>query len=123
MLSRLRTVLRGRHCEAVAERWLSAHGLVTIARNFTVRGGELDLVMAEGTTVVFIEVRFRKSGRFMGALESVTPAKQARVAHAAAVWLQLNPSLAERVCRFDVVGIEGDGDHPRISWIKHAFTA
>jgi len=123
VLTRLSTVLRGKHYEALAERWLSAQGMVTLARNFAVRGGELDLVMSEGSTVVFVEVRFRKSGRFVGALESVTPTKQARVAHAAAVWLQQNPALAGRACRFDVLGIEGVGERPRISWIKDAFTA
>lgn len=123
MLTRISAVLRGKHYEALAERWLSAQGLMTLARNFNVRGGELDLVMAEGSTVIFVEVRFRKSGRFVGALESVTAAKQARVAHAAAIWLQHNPALAERACRFDVIGIEGAGERPRISWIKNAFTA
>ena len=49
--------------------------------------------------------------------------RKARVAHAAAIWLQHNPALAERACRFDVIGIEGAGERPRISWIKNAFTA
>ena len=123
MLKALNTRLRGKTYEAEAERWLMARGLRPLARNFTTRGGELDLIMEDGATLVFVEVRFRASGRFVGALESITPTKQRRVLHAAACWLQRNPAQNTRPCRFDVVGIEGVGESCRIAWIKAAFTA
>ena len=123
MLNGLNTRLRGKTYEMQAEQWLVAQGLRPLARNFTTRGGELDLVMEDGSALVFVEVRFRASNRFVGALESVTPSKQRRVLHAAACWLQRNPGQAARACRFDVVGIEGVGESCRIAWIKSAFTA
>lgn len=119
----MNTRLRGKTYEAQAERWLRERGLRTVMRNFTTAGGEIDLIMDDATTVVFVEVRFRASGKFVGALESVTPRKQRRVLHAAACWLQRNPAQAARPCRFDVVGIEGVGDSCHVTWIKSAFTA
>jgi putative endonuclease len=123
MLKALNTRLRGKTYEIQAEHWLVAQGLRPLARNFTARGGELDLIMEDGPALVFVEVRFRASNRFVGALESVTASKQRRVLHAAACWLQRNPAQGTRPCRFDVVGIEGVGESCRIAWIKAAFTA
>lgn len=98
--------------------YLSAHGLVLLARNYRVRVGELDLVMAEGAELVFVEVRRRAGAGFGGAAASVTPAKQCRLRRAAQVF------LAERYgrrgwppARFDVVAIEGT----RLHWIRAAF--
>jgi len=119
----MNTRLRGKTYEAQAEAWLLGRGLRALARNFTTSGGEIDLIMEDAATVVFVEVRFRTSGKFVGAVESVTSRKQRRVLHAAACWLQRNPEQAARPCRFDVVGIEGIGDSCRVTWIKSAFTA
>lgn len=113
------TVARGREYEARAERWLLSQGMETLARNFRAKGGELDLIMRDGTAVVFVEVRYRAGAARGGALESVTLAKQRRIAQTAAVWLQRHASHAGRPCRFDVVGIEGN----HLVWIKDAFPA
>ncbi len=104
--------------EQVALDYLLSRGLRLVARNFRVRVGELDLVMADGDQLVFVEVRRRASTRFGGAAASVTPAKQRRVRRAAQAFL-----VAARVegawpaARFDVVAIEG----ARIDWIPAAF--
>ena len=98
--------------------YLSARGLQLLERNYRVRVGELDLVMADGSELVFVEVRRRASSAWGGAAASVTAAKQARVRRAAQVF------LAERCgprgwppVRFDVVAIEGE----RLDWIRAAF--
>jgi putative endonuclease len=104
--------------EQVALDYLLSRGLRLVARNFRVRLGELDLVMADGDQLVFVEVRSRASTRFGGAAASVTPAKQRRVRRAAQAFL--GTALGARTwpaSRFDVVAIEGT----RIDWIPGAF--
>lgn len=107
--------------EARAERFLSRHGLVPLTRNFKCRAGELDIVMSDGETTVFIEVRYRKSSRFGGAAASVGPHKQRRIQLAAELFLLQRPWLANRPCRFDVFAIEGNPEKPTVNWIRNAF--
>ncbi|RYF04179.1 MAG: YraN family protein [Oxalobacteraceae bacterium] len=96
---------------------LQQHGLTLVERNFSCRGGELDLVMRDGATVVFVEVRRRASGAFGGAAATIGRAKQARLQAAANTWLQryrMPPA-----CRFDVVAIDGGV----LSWLRNAIDA
>jgi putative endonuclease len=102
--------------EQVARRHLEAQGLKFVAANVACRQGELDLVMRDGGTLVFVEVRYRASDRFGGAAASVDRHKQARLAAAAGYYLSRHPT--DLPCRFDVVAIGGDGG---IRWIRHAF--
>lgn len=60
--------------EAAARRWLESKGLRFIAANVRERGGEIDLIMRDGKTTVFVEVRYRRSGLYGGAAASVTAA-------------------------------------------------
>jgi len=108
---------QGREGEQAALRYLSRHGLALVEANFTCRGGEIDLVMRAGDTLVFVEVRQRTDARHGGAAASITPAKIRRLLRAAQVYLQRFPSLPP--CRFDVVAI--DGGH--IDWIRNAIEA
>ena len=113
----------GRGGEALAERYLAARGYRLLARRFRLRNGELDLVMEDGATVVFIEVRTRRSTRFGDPLESVGPLKRSRIVRAARVFLGAR-SLHERPCRFDVVSVLVLGaDPPRIDHRVDAFRA
>ena len=114
---------KGLHYERLAEEYLVRHALRLLHRNYNCRVGEIDLIMEDGATLVFVEVRFRESARFGGALESITPKKQARVMRAAANFLQHTPRTAERPCRFDAVGITGSHAPLNICWIKGAFSA
>jgi putative endonuclease len=102
--------------EALARRYLESQGLRFVAANVACRQGELDLVMQDGGTLVFVEVRYRASERFGGAAASVDARKQARLLAAAGYYLARHPTNLP--CRFDVVAI-GAGD--RMRWIKHAF--
>jgi putative endonuclease len=105
---------KGAAGEQAAADDLAKRGLAVIARNFRVRGGEIDLVCRDGDTVVFVEVRVRSRGDYGGAAASITPAKQTRLVLAARHWLA---GHGEQPCRFDCVAIEGE----RIEWIRDAF--
>ena len=83
----------GRAAEDRALKELSAAGLRLVARNFRCRLGEIDLVMREGDTLVFVEVRQRRSARFGDAAESVTAAKQRKLQAAAALFVAWHPAL------------------------------
>lgn len=100
---------------------LQQAGLALLARNFTTRHGELDLVMRHGDTVVFVEVRHRVRATHGDALNSITASKQARLISAAQLWLAAHPQHAQRPCRFDVVCYDGPVDDARMSWLRDAF--
>lgn len=110
------TTAIGRDKERLAERFLIARGLRLIARNHRCRVGEIDLVMRDGDTLVFVEVRYRRSTRHGTPAESVGPRKQRRLALAAAHYLQRHPTMLP--CRFDLISMTGTDD---IQWVKHAF--
>jgi putative endonuclease len=104
--------------DAVA-RWYSESGYSVLARNWRVREGEIDLVVRSGATIVFCEVKTRRSVAFGTPAEAVTPRKQARVRKLAVRWLGDNHSRAE-VLRFDVASVRPDG---RGGWIVDVLEA
>lgn len=114
---------RGDAAEAAALAMLQAHGLQLLARNAASRGGELDLVMRDGATIVFVEVRYRATRRFGGGAASVDAGKRRRLVHAARAFLAGHPQMAEAPCRFDVVDADGDPDAPTLTWLRAAFDA
>jgi putative endonuclease len=119
----LKTADEGRRWESAAESFLRREGLKTLERNYRCRLGEIDLVMRDGASLVFVEVRFRhRAGHGSGA-ESVTRAKQRRLARAAASFLGRHPRWSARPCRFDVVSIGLIDGSPKTDWIKNAFNA
>jgi putative endonuclease len=97
--------------------YLLRQGLQLRTRNFRCKGGEIDLIMSERDTLVFIEVRKRSSMRYGGAAGSVTPAKQARLIRAAHWYLSRYRTMPP--CRFDVIAFERE----EMSWLKNAFAA
>lgn len=111
-------VFEQRACEA-----LQQAGLTLLERNFNTRHGELDLIMCEGDTVVFVEVRHRLRASHGGAAASITTAKQAKLISAARLWLATRPRHAHRPCRFDVVCYDGPAGDARMSWYRNAFEA
>ncbi|HOX70953.1 MAG: YraN family protein [Dokdonella sp.] len=98
-------------------------GLQLLARNFNCRYGELDLILRERDVVVFLEVRYRRSQGFGGALDSVGAGKRDRLIKAASVYLQGRPDLARQACRFDVMAFSGTAQNPLIDWQRNAFEA
>ena len=113
----------GAQVERAASAFLQGHGLVAIAANARYRDGELDLVMRDGDTLVFVEVRHRRSDGHGGAAASVDAAKQRKLVRAAQRFLLANAQFAERPCRFDVIEAAGDPDAPRLNWLRDAFRA
>ncbi|RTL30313.1 MAG: YraN family protein [Rhodocyclaceae bacterium] len=114
---------RGAAAEALAAAHLEKHGLTILARNVRCRGGEVDLIAIDRTSVVFVEVRLRSSSRFGGAAASITAAKRQRVILAARYWLNgAGRRYANQPCRFDAVLLERL-DSDGIEWIQGAFDA
>jgi len=112
---------RGAAVEAAARRLLEQAGLATLAANAGCRGGELDLVMRQGQMLVFVEVRYRASKAFGGALASVDAGKRRRLVRAAQAYLLAHPQYASLPCRFDLVQASGDPQAPRLHWLRDAF--
>lgn len=110
-------LIKGDSAERQALDYLQRQGLTLVARNFRCKAGELDLVMKDGAALVIVEVRYRKSEQFGGALASVTRQKQARIVAATQHYVIIN-SLSHYAIRFDVVALSGNGS---INWIKNAF--
>jgi len=112
---------RGRWAEELALAYLRNRGLKPCSSNYRCRIGEIDLIMEDGKTLVFVEVRYRRRQDFGDAFETVDRRKRSRVLSTASHYLQNTPGAAGRPCRFDVVSVSGqDGDH-QLHWIPNAF--
>lgn len=119
IFERLLSTLKGQQAEAVACDYLKQHGLTLLAKNFRCRLGEIDLIMREQETLVFIEVRYRRGKAYGSGAESVTFSKRKKLWLTAQYYL-LQQRLADRVpCRFDVIAIS---NHSQIEWIRDAFS-
>ena len=113
----------GAAAEDAALAHLRAAGLQLLARNVRYPFGEIDLVMREGATLAFVEVRYRSSTRFGGAFASVTRAKCRKLARAAQAWLKANRAHAAAPCRFDVVAVTpAAASAAQCEWLRAAFT-
>ncbi|HVK95264.1 MAG TPA: YraN family protein [Noviherbaspirillum sp.] len=95
--------------------FLQKQGLTLVARNFRCKGGEVDLIMLDRHSLVFIEVRKRTDARYGGAAASITTRKQARLVLAAQTFLQRYK--VQPACRFDVVALDGT----TMDWLKNAI--
>lgn len=118
------TATRGAQAEAQAESYLIQQGLVTRAKNYRAKQGEIDLIMTHDDTLVFVEVRLRTNPYFSSAAETVDYRKQQKMIRTAQQFL-LQQRLTDKVpCRFDVIAINNTPKDPNsIEWIKNAFSA
>lgn len=107
--------------ERLAERFLRSRGLATVARQYETPVGELDLVMRQGDTIVFVEVKTRSNRGLADPHEAVNREKQRRMTNAAR-WMVQRKRWHDRPLRFDVVGvvIPVTGD-PEIEHYPDAF--
>ncbi|SFO22486.1 putative endonuclease [Nitrosospira briensis] len=110
--------MNGSEAERYAETFLRHHNLVLLRRNYRCRSGEIDLIMRDGTMLVFVEVRMRKSPAFGGAAASITWVKQRKLLRAARHYLA--SFKFEPPCRFDAILLSGH-DGKEVEWIKNAF--
>ncbi|NOQ81719.1 MAG: YraN family protein [Methylophaga sp.] len=110
----------GQQAELWASNYLQQQGLILVTKNYHCRRGEIDLIMQDNQTLVFIEVRYRKSARFGSALESVNYKKQEKIIFTAEHYLLQNKQDFSSY-RFDVVAISPEQHTPKITWLKDAF--
>jgi putative endonuclease len=121
--SRESPTARGRRAEDTACRYLLDHGLKLMERNYRGPGGEIDLIMDHGGTLVFVEIRYRRNDRFGDAEETVDYRKRARLVATASHYLQRHRGADRRPSRFDVVGLLSEREGYRVRWITDAFRA
>lgn len=134
MLSSLTPQKIGAFAEELACQYLSAQGLTLLARNYRRRSGEIDLIMQEGDTLIFIEVRYRKQANFGHCLETICLRKQVKLIKTAQQYLRYAAISPETCCRFDVVAVfpsfksnpyknlnTSQHHTTQVEWIKNAF--
>lgn len=102
--------------------FLAGLGFTILARNVRSAAGEIDVVALDEDTLVFCEIRTRRSGGQGGALESVTPAKQRQVVRVAQHFLVRYPRLYAHPIRFDVVAIDIRGETVELAHVRDAFS-
>ena len=109
---------QGARFEQQARLFLESQGLTFVAANQTFKCGEIDLIMLDGSTIVFVEVRQRKNAQFGSAIESVDWQKQQRWLDAANMWLaQRDCSLEDTDCRFDLIAFGNCPD--QLEWLPN----
>jgi len=120
--ARASTAELGADAEESACRYLLDQGYRLLTRNYRCRYGEIDLIMGDGSTIVFVEVRMRSRTDFGSGAESVDSRKQGRILRSAEHYLKRHATLFAS-CRFDVVSILRTGNAHQLDWIRNAFGA
>lgn len=123
--------MAGRAAERAAEKFLTRQGLTLVTRNFRGKRGEIDLIMDHAGTLVFVEVRSRRSTRFGSAVETIDAVKQTKLIKTAELYLtqlatQVTSSggyASDKPCRFDTIGFDDDICEKNLRWIRNAFSA
>jgi putative endonuclease len=112
---------RGKDAEAKAWHWLIQQGLKPVTRNYLCKLGEIDLILVDRDTLVFVEVRYRTHKHFGGAANSVTTIKQKKIIRTAQHFLMTNNHFQQYNCRFDVIAYETPSEENKPIWYKDAF--
>ena len=115
------TQTRGKQAEDLACRYLQDRGLQLLQRNYRSKRGEIDLILQDSDSLVFVEVRYRRQPGFGSAAESVDARKQSKLVDCARHFLQSHANTANQPCRFDVISVNGTSNS--IDWIQNAFSA
>jgi putative endonuclease len=111
----------GLEAEKLAATFLANHGLKFVMQNYHCRFGEIDLIMTDAKTLVFIEVKLRSNSQFGGAAASITPQKQQKMILTAQHYLQQHvKNQSQTACRFDAI-LMSKADLNCIEWIRNAF--
>jgi putative endonuclease len=108
----------GAHGEDLVERYLNTQGFSIIAKNFSIRGGEVDIIAKKNDLLVFVEVKTR-SNNYFNTSEVITPSKQKKIVLTAKHFIS-QQKISEMIYRFDVALV--DGKTKEISYITNAFT-
>lgn len=105
--------------EDVARRHLEGRGWRTLARNYRLRGGELDLVMEHGNSVVVVEVRQRRNARFGAPAETIDHRKLARLRRTVQHYLAFELRRPTAAVRLDAILILGDEHHYKLQHLEN----
>lgn len=111
-------ISKGAQAELSAAQYLQRQGLTLLQRNYRCRHGEIDLILQDGSTLVFAEVRLRSRNDFGGAAASIDHAKQQKLIRSAQHYLATLPHTPP--CRFDAVLLQTP-DGTGIEWVRNAF--
>ncbi|WP_448568157.1 YraN family protein [Thalassotalea ganghwensis] len=119
------TTQTGQFWEQFALDYLHQQGLILVSQNYHCRFGEIDLIMQDKDTLVFVEVKYRKDQQFGGALAAVSKAKQQKIKKTASIYLQQHQlNEYNTAYRFDIVAIErlaNESEQPQVHWLTNAF--
>lgn len=107
--------------ESRAAAFLEQAGLSLVTRNYRSPFGEIDLIMRQDQTLVFVEVRFRGRSDYGTPAETVDGRKQSRLRATAEHYLQRDRRASKRPCRFDIVAVTASTDGDRLEWLRNAF--
>ena len=110
----------GEKGESLAARHLKRQGYRIIEQNYRTNLGEIDIIAREKDSIVFVEVKSRKTGRFGNPKWAVTPKKQRKISMVALQYLKATRQHDAKA-RFDVVSISRVQGAPRIELVKNAF--
>lgn len=110
----------GAYAEHVAATFLQKQRIKVIAKNFICKVGEIDIIGIDQNTIVFVEVRFRRSDTHGSAAQSITKSKQRKVIKSAQYWLTLTKNENINV-RFDSILFDKYIDQQHLTWLKAAF--
>jgi len=112
----------GNITEIFAANYLVKQGLIIQEKNLYSRMGEIDIIMKDGDTFVFVEVKYRASAQFGGAISTISAKKQQKIRKTAAFYLQqCGLNEYNTPCRFDVIALQGNISNLDITWLKNAF--
>lgn len=119
---RLPTIFIGKKGEETAERYLKRHGYRILEKNYKGPSGEIDIIALDKGTIVFIEVKTRRSEEFGPPELSVNSIKRQKIIRSAFHFLSKR-RIKDTPCRFDIVSITEslDGKDKKVSIIKDAF--
>jgi putative endonuclease len=115
----------GQRYEALAKHYLQQQGLTLLEQNYRSRYGEIDIIMFDQAVLCFIEVKFRKSNAFGGAVSAIPRAKQQKIIKTAQCYISSTPAIAQKPMRFDalILQLESSVSDLNIEWIQNAFYA
>ncbi len=110
----------GEKSENLAVWYLKQNGYKIIEQNYRNRMGEIDIIARDKKTIVFVEVKSRRSIRYGSPKQAVPPKKQRTISMVALSYLKTTKQTDAKA-RFDVVAITSNRDEPQIEIVKNAF--
>lgn len=110
----------GQSSEEAAAELLRQHGYEIVKQNYRTKTGEIDIIAKDGETLVFVEVKARRSGSFGHPKYAVNYRKQQKISKTA-LWYMKASGQMHCSARFDVVSLIASGKNPRIEILKNAF--